>query len=452
MGRHVADWQILVGRAASAITQRRDSHASALEAGDTESPDGLLFLGNPHETVPRALLLDRRLGAVDILGWQMIHLLANADRTTAFPTYDDLQPLLRNGIDSRASRGTVARVIAVLRLTRWLSLAHRARHETNGRVIGNVYVLHDEPVDTAEARLLDDDYIDFVMQSCRHKNRIVREVANSMRAELEEEDALSDVTSGTTGQASEAAPMARLNRRARRFEEMQSPEDAPSSPRELGQFAADSPQFSTRTQSRNNDLAPSSPHELRQFDTRDPLSSRGELSTKSNTYRLVREANSVPTVVRSSLNTTSTGYTPSDRDESDLFWSDLLELSSDERNSLSQTLRILPNDLQQAVLDETAGRVAAGKSDNPRGLLHALIKRSSAGEFRATRFAQDQAARRGERYVLDKPLSQDHRSIPDLPQGKPVSQKGSSDHELAELHVDGQAARRELLASLGIKR
>src|SRR5690554_3597980 len=149
----IADWEILIGRAASAMTQRRGDHAPASQHSDNaagEPSDGLVFLGNVHDTVPRALLLDRRLGAVDVLGWQMIRMLCNADRTTAFPTYDELQPLLRSSIGSQASRGTVARVMAILRLTRWLSLSHRARHETNGRVIGNVYVLHDEPVSPSD--------------------------------------------------------------------------------------------------------------------------------------------------------------------------------------------------------------------------------------------------------------------------------------------------------------
>ncbi|SFI19052.1 hypothetical protein [Modicisalibacter xianhensis] len=76
-------YDVLIGRAASFLTQRRGSEASAL-ADEEGALDGLLFLGNPHETVPRALLVDHRLGAVDVLGWQMIRLMSNADRSTAF--------------------------------------------------------------------------------------------------------------------------------------------------------------------------------------------------------------------------------------------------------------------------------------------------------------------------------------------------------------------------------
>ncbi|MCP1367181.1 STY4528 family pathogenicity island replication protein, partial [Halomonas sp. BBD48] len=139
------NYDVLIGRAASFLTQRRGSEASAL-ADEEDALDGLLFLGNPHETVPRALLVDHRLGAVDVLGWQVIRLMSNADRSTAFPTYDELEPLLRSGAGQKASRKTVARVIAILRLTRWMTLGMKARNTANGRMIGNIYVLHDEPL------------------------------------------------------------------------------------------------------------------------------------------------------------------------------------------------------------------------------------------------------------------------------------------------------------------
>lgn len=80
--RRVDTLQALIGRATSQVTRRGEAPAPSDSSDEPESLDGLLFLGNPHETVPRALLLDERLGAVDILGWQMIRLLANDDKTT----------------------------------------------------------------------------------------------------------------------------------------------------------------------------------------------------------------------------------------------------------------------------------------------------------------------------------------------------------------------------------
>jgi hypothetical protein len=47
-----------------------------------------------------------------------------------------------------ASRSTIARAIAILRATRWLTLCRRVR-TPSGRFCGNVYALHDEPMPLA---------------------------------------------------------------------------------------------------------------------------------------------------------------------------------------------------------------------------------------------------------------------------------------------------------------
>lgn len=454
----IADWEILIGRAASAMTQRRGDHAPASQHSDNaagEPSDGLVFLGNVHDTVPRALLLDRRLGAVDVLGWQMIRMLCNADRTTAFPTYDELQPLLRSSIGSQASRGTVARVMAILRLTRWLSLSHRARHETNGRVIGNVYVLHDEPVSPSDASTLDPEYFTLVEASLRHSNRAVRDVAETVRAGL--------IQNGCSIAATRKVPMAsrshssemeRLNQRARRFQEMQP--TAQSSHGELGQFSHASPQFSERTQSENNKLGDSSQSELSRFSERTPHSSQSELSPKSITYRLVPIENSALTTVRSSNNylrtcrQTSSDDTGSTRE---LFWSDTLELASGKRSSIQRLLEVLPFDLQQAVLDETAGKIVDGKSSSPMGLLHTLIKRAATGEFRPTQHAQQQAERRGQRYIQASSSPSTPRPIPrPMPvsaQPQPASEL--SDEARQQSKQAARAAREVMMKAIGLK-
>src|SRR5258708_30374183 len=53
--------------------------------------DGFLFSGNPHESVPRALFLDRRLTPLERNAWQVFRLHLNDDGITAFTTYDALQ-------------------------------------------------------------------------------------------------------------------------------------------------------------------------------------------------------------------------------------------------------------------------------------------------------------------------------------------------------------------------
>ncbi|MFO6407538.1 STY4528 family pathogenicity island replication protein, partial [Pseudomonas aeruginosa] len=107
---------------------------------------GIIFSGNPHETVPRRLLLDKRLTPLERNCWQVFRLLINDDGLTAFPTYEQLRPYLGMQPGKIASRETIAKALKVLRLTRWLSLGRRLRNDLNGQVQGNVYILHDEPV------------------------------------------------------------------------------------------------------------------------------------------------------------------------------------------------------------------------------------------------------------------------------------------------------------------
>jgi len=118
--------------------------------------DGFLYSGNRHESVPCALFLDRRLTPLERNAWQVFRLQINDDGVTAFPTYDQLRPYLASmPCGAQASHETVARALTLLRLTRWLSLVRRRRDPKTGRILGNLYVLHDEPLTPFEAMQLD---------------------------------------------------------------------------------------------------------------------------------------------------------------------------------------------------------------------------------------------------------------------------------------------------------
>ncbi|MCA4044100.1 hypothetical protein LDZ95_17040, partial [Pseudomonas aeruginosa] len=124
------------------------------------SGDAFLFSGNRHETVPRKLFLDRRLTPLERNAWQVFRLMLNDDGVTAFPTYEQLRPWLASmPCAGQASHETVARALTLMRLTRWLSLVRRRRDPKTGRILGNLYVLHDEPLTPFEAMQLDPDYL-----------------------------------------------------------------------------------------------------------------------------------------------------------------------------------------------------------------------------------------------------------------------------------------------------
>jgi len=143
----------------------------------TRPGDGVLFSGNRHETVPRALFLDRRLTPLERNAWQVIRLQLQRDGITAFPTYDELAPYLASMPGTnKASSETVARALTILRLTRWLSLVQRRREKTTGRHQGNLYVLHDEPLSPFEAVQLDVEYLDLIGRALSHASKATQSV------------------------------------------------------------------------------------------------------------------------------------------------------------------------------------------------------------------------------------------------------------------------------------
>jgi hypothetical protein len=83
--------------------------ASPETSRSTEPQDGFLFSGNRHESVPRALFLDRRLTPLERNAWQVCRMRLNGDRITALPTYAQLRPLLASMPGAMASHETVAR-------------------------------------------------------------------------------------------------------------------------------------------------------------------------------------------------------------------------------------------------------------------------------------------------------------------------------------------------------
>jgi hypothetical protein len=147
---------------------------------DPSLPDAMLFMGNWQQAVPAMVIQDPVLEPVDKLVWMVIMLHAReTGGRTAFPDYDTIATKT-----NVSSTSTISRAIAILRLTRWLTLCARARQKS-GRFTGNVYILHDEPLPLADALYLDEQYMGFVTQSQEHHHARVRRVAYVVSASLD---------------------------------------------------------------------------------------------------------------------------------------------------------------------------------------------------------------------------------------------------------------------------
>ncbi len=144
--------------------------------------NGLVVLSAWQESMPALVHLDPVLEPVDSRVFAVLWLWAKGEGqgTKAFPSYEYL--LQRCNVQARP---TLARSLAILRITRWVTLCRRLR-SASGRNAGNVYALHEEPLALATTLYLDPKYMDFLHNALCHHHAHVCEVAQAMLESLQE--------------------------------------------------------------------------------------------------------------------------------------------------------------------------------------------------------------------------------------------------------------------------
>ncbi|AMB86047.1 hypothetical protein AWM79_12365 [Pseudomonas agarici] len=331
---------------------------------------GIIFSGNPHETVPRRLLLDDRLTPLERNTWQVFRLLINDDGLTAFPTYDQLRPYLGMQPGKPASRETISKALVTLRLTRWLSLGRRVRNDLSGQVQGNVYLLHDEPVTPAEAMELDKDYLQLLNQSLKHPTKVIREVAEIASREFSADP---DV-----GQ-----------RLPSRLDIVEDRLNGQSWVNEQATATLREPEFGIRTQQDSPQLSLSSVSELSDNPeingTSDP-SSESELSRKTLSSHSVRHPNSYSTYTdTNNVVCKSSVHVRPDANETE---ADLLQalhrLSPDQKHRALAAMQKVPPELNPAVIKHWVHRCDSGTVNNPLGYLLSLVAMAVRGDFNSS--------------------------------------------------------------------
>ncbi|ELY3880586.1 STY4528 family pathogenicity island replication protein [Pseudomonas aeruginosa] len=367
--------------------------------------DAFLFSGNRHETVPRRLFLDRRLTPLERNAWQVFRLMLNDDGVTAFPTYEQLRPWLASmPYAGQASHETVARALTLLRLTRWLSLVRRRRDAKTGRILGNLYVLHDEPLTPFEAMQLDPDYLQLVSQALGHSAKAVQIVGLHTLKEISEDPML----------AGRALP-SRLQVLAEHLANQ-------------GVGAHDSyPQEDATHESEEGATSL-----LRNPDDPTSESEAGSKPTSDASLRNPKKARTVRSSRINEVRTTAQAQAQA-RALGDLQWPKrFAELKAEQQTGARVALQQVDAALRQAVLDEWAARCSSHGIRNPAGYLFGIIQRAIHGEFNAWAKKDAPAA----------PVPPNERPPPapppSQPQGKPVPP------EVARQHIE---RLRNLLAS-----
>ncbi|MDR2031604.1 MAG: hypothetical protein LBP86_04965 [Azoarcus sp.] len=347
-----------------------------LDVPPTAAQDGFLYSGNRHESVPRALFFDRRLTPLERNAWQIIRLRLNDDGVTAFPTYEELRPLLSSmPCAPKASHETVARAIGILRLTRWLSLARRRRDPKTGRLQGNLYVLHDEPLTPYEAIQLDPEYLMLVSRALSHAAKSVRLVGNQVLREMGQDPLL----------AGHVLP-SRLHILMRRMAEAQPEETCPQeeAPRETcpqkkafheSEESENESEESEKTLLRN-EKSPSSESEAGAKPAPEALL-RNRESTVPSTVRTLDNIKEVRTVPRAHAREEG------EEGEDGLQWPQrFLDLKAEQQAGARVMLRQVDGGQRQAVLDEWDARCRAGRIRHPAGYLFGIVQKALRGEFK----------------------------------------------------------------------
>ena len=323
--------------------------AAALPAAPVS--DGFLYSGNRHESVPRALFLDRRLTPLERNAWQVFRLQLNDDGVTAFPTYDQLRPYLASmPCAAQASHETVARALTLLRLTRWLSLVRRRRDPKTGRILSNLYVLHDEPLTPFEAMQLDPDYLGLVSQALTHAAKAVQIVGMNTLREIAEDPMLNGRTLPTRLQVL-AQRMARNEWADASYP--QAPVDHESEEGQDGLL--------------RNLEGPSSESEAGlksapDGSLRNPKEDRTVRMDRINQVRTVPRAKSLQHLRLPER---------------------LLRLKDEQQSGAMVALQQVDESLRQAVLDEWDARCRKSAVRNPAGYLFGIIQKAMRGEFKA---------------------------------------------------------------------
>lgn len=366
--------------------------------GAASPQDGFLYSGNRHESVPRTLFLDKRLTPLERNAWQVFRLQLNGDGLTAFPTYDQLRPYLASmPCTALASHETIARALTLLRLTRWISLVRRRRDPKTGRIQGNLYVLHDEPLSPFEAMQLDPDYLGLVSQALTHASKAVQIVGLHTLREIADDPLVSGRTLPS-----------RLHVLAQRMTE------GGFGPGSYPQGGAFHESEEGRDGLLRNGARPSSESEV------------GPKPASNGSLRIPKEDR---TVLKDSINEVRT--VPRARGLHDLQLPErFLALKDEQQAGALVALRQVDEAQRQAVLDEWAARCRSSTVRNPAGYLFGIVQKAIRGEFKA--WAGDPA----------QATPSSATSPPPAPPRPSANTNGPADPEVVRAHI---ARLREVL-------
>lgn len=343
-----------------AYTLEKMKHRMATGARKEEGRirSGLLFTGNVHDAIPRRLLLDTRLSPLDKMAWMMIRLYAQNNEGAIFPTYDELQLQLASPGKGKASRETVSRVLLMLRITGWLSLCKRVRDD-KGRVRGNIYAQHDEPLTFCDAEAMDPRYLDMVAEACMNRNRTISQTARDILGEIKNDPGMRHYHSHISQLEARIGSAQTPGQMAARQRVMEGRMQPGSETEPVVKTLSSAPE------KRSSETEPGKKMGQKR------QSSDSEPSVKSAGYHRVREPNHyVRNITHSVIKNTYV-----------LPASLTGQIREEDAIMLTSQLQALPESLARSVLESLSGMLGSQSLQNPVGWLLAVLKRAREGNF-----------------------------------------------------------------------
>ena len=326
-------------------------------AGGGAGRDAVLYLGQRHQAFPALLVSDPILEPVDKIVWMTIWQRgAGGSAQAPFPSYAEISANAHIRSDT-----TIARALAILRATRWLSLCARVRGD-RGKFRGHVYAVHDEPLPLGDAVQLDPEYFRFLDAAQTHPHPRVCKIAVGVLTALK-----LDVQSGLDV----TAPMHPITRRLEALRAVARPgvfryfDFTPDVLRNL---------VNTAGEERQSDR-------LQDLETVDPLqiletvcSSNNKYKTTTTQSETLATAREVPLVYPRGLN-------------------------ENQRASACHYLALVPVTQRQSILDELEGRLRAARKGaspvyDPLRYLHRLCLEFVQGRFVSNLGSEVEAERR----------------------------------------------------------
>ncbi|EJM8622157.1 STY4528 family pathogenicity island replication protein [Proteus mirabilis] len=390
----------------------------------------LVFAGNIHDAIPRQLLLESRLSPFDKMAWMMIRLHAQQNEGAVFPTYDDLQFQLASPHSHKASRETVSRALLMLRLTGWLSLCHRVR-DKRGRIRGNIYMLHDEPVNAFDAETLDPRWMDVLEKSCYHPNKSVRTVALSMLNALKTDPSMQHQHT-------------RMTLIGQRLESIQTPEALANRQQLIlntqhTQSQPDKYNKNKHKKNRTQCKTPGSKIELSTKNGEKIPGSKIELSTQTQSDSGVRKSNCY---VRNSFTQSVKNTYVNQGMQYSAYCQVPLEqvMDDDDRVMLEKQLQALPKETAISIVQQLGQGLSTGSVRNPVGYMLQLLKAAREGRYNSISFSDTGLKGAGLQKTERCQEASENSQV--ISKNKVVSQRRKTTPEVAHNHL--QRIRRQL--------